>query len=75
MTSHGPTREKADDSLPDREVPLAAEGVRSGPSPRWWCLNPNDHGQDLNPKVFTTANYVNGTHICMYIYIYIYIYT
>ena len=42
-----PTREKADDRLPDHEVPLAAEGVRSGPSPRWWCLNPDDHGPDL----------------------------
>ena len=46
-------RDKADDSLPDREVPLAAEGVRSGPNPRRWCLTPNGHGPDLNPSRFS----------------------
>ena len=46
-------REKADDNLPDREVPRTAEGVRSGPSPRRWCLNPNDHRPDLNPSRFS----------------------
>ena len=46
-------REKADDSLPDREVPLAAEGVRSGPNPRRWCLTPNGHGPKLNPSRFS----------------------
>ena len=53
LTSHEPTREKADDSLPDREVPHTAEGVRSDPSALQWRLTPNGHGPDLIPSRFS----------------------
>ena len=64
MASHGPHhKENADDSLPNHEVPLAAEGVRSGPQ---WCLIQNGHGPDLIPSrlslsltMLTTTKYTH----------------